>query len=65
MARLNSTAPSLAVVLGVIENGEGTAGMMLRDRARYDRAESLLGNVEALVVDLKANPKRYINLKVF
>lgn len=64
-ARLDSTAQSLAVVLGAIENGEGTAGMMLRDRALYDRAESLLGNVEALVVDLKANPKRYINLKVF
>jgi phospholipid/cholesterol/gamma-HCH transport system substrate-binding protein len=62
---LEKTAASLASVVGALDNGAGSAGALLRDRALYDRTESLLANMEALVIDLKANPKRYINLKVF
>jgi phospholipid/cholesterol/gamma-HCH transport system substrate-binding protein len=64
-ARLDSATIMLASILGGVERGEGSAGKLLRDEALHDRAESLLTSLEELVRDVKANPKRYINVKVF
>jgi phospholipid/cholesterol/gamma-HCH transport system substrate-binding protein len=64
-ARLDTTAASMASLLAGLENGNGSAGMLLRDPALYQRTEALLASFEALVLDIKANPRRYINLSVF
>jgi phospholipid/cholesterol/gamma-HCH transport system substrate-binding protein len=64
-ARMDTTMASLSSLLAALEKGEGSAGMMLHDPALYQRTEALLLGLEALVVDLKANPRRYINLKIF
>lgn len=64
-ARLDSTTVALAAMLAGIGQGEGSAGKLLRDDGLYDRTESLLASMEELVRDVKANPKRYINVKVF
>lgn len=64
-ARLDSATVLFAALLEGVERGEGSAGKLLRDEALYDRTKSLLGSLEELVRDVKANPKRYINVKVF
>jgi phospholipid/cholesterol/gamma-HCH transport system substrate-binding protein len=64
-ARLDSTAASLATLTAGLENGTGSAGMLLRDPALYVRTEALLASLEALVLDVKANPRKYINVRVF
>ena len=64
-ARLDTTSQTLAGLLAGLDRGEGNAGKLLRDEQLYDRTNALLGSLEELVRDVKANPKRYINVKVF
>jgi phospholipid/cholesterol/gamma-HCH transport system substrate-binding protein len=64
-ARLDTTSQTLVGLMANLERGEGNAGKLLRDEQLYDRTTALLGSLEELVRDVKANPKRYINVKVF
>jgi len=52
-------------VLDKVNNGTGTAAKMLNDPAVYARLDTLLLRVDSLVMDLKKNPKKYINLRIF
>jgi phospholipid/cholesterol/gamma-HCH transport system substrate-binding protein len=64
-ARLDTTSQALVGLLASLDKGEGNAGKLLRDDELYLRTNALLGSLEELVRDVKANPKRYINVKVF
>ena len=64
-ARLDSATVTLASLMDGLQAGEGSAGKLLRDDKLYDRTEALLAGLEELVRDVKTNPKRYINVKVF
>jgi phospholipid/cholesterol/gamma-HCH transport system substrate-binding protein len=64
-ARLDTATIMLTSVLGGIDRGEGSAGMLLRDEALYRRTESLLASLEELARDFKVNPRKYINLEIF
>ena len=52
-------------MLDKVNNGTGTAAKMLNDPAVYARLDTLLLRVDSLVMDLKKNPKKYINLRIF
>jgi len=52
-------------VLDKVSNGNGTAGKLLNDPSVYARLDTLLLRVDSLVLDLKTNPKKYINLRIF
>lgn len=64
-ARLDTMTLALLSLVGTVERGEGSAGKMLKDDAMYERTTALLASLEELARDVKANPKRYINVKVF
>jgi phospholipid/cholesterol/gamma-HCH transport system substrate-binding protein len=38
---------------------------MVNDPALYQQSDSLVRELRALVADVKKNPKRYINVRVF
>jgi len=38
---------------------------LLNDPALFNDMHALLGRMDSLVADIKKNPKRYINVKVF
>ena len=52
-------------VLDKVSTGSGTAAKLLNDPAVYARLDTLLLRVDSLMMDLKRNPKKYINLKIF
>jgi phospholipid/cholesterol/gamma-HCH transport system substrate-binding protein len=52
-------------VLEKLDHGTGTAGKLLNDPTVYARLDSLLMRLDSLAIDVKANPRRYINLRVF
>lgn len=52
-------------LLGKVSTGSGTAAKLLNDPTVYARLDTLLLRVDSLVMDLKRNPKKYINLKIF
>jgi phospholipid/cholesterol/gamma-HCH transport system substrate-binding protein len=64
-ASLNTTTVRLDSVMMLVQKGDGTIGKLLRDPSVYNNLQDLLARTDSLLADLKANPKRYINLRVF
>ena len=48
-----------------LNNGEGTAGMLLKDSTLYNKLNNTSEAATLLLQDLKANPKRYVHFSVF
>lgn len=48
-----------------INSKDNTLGLFLNDRSVYDNLNSTIGNADALMIDLKAHPKRYVHFSVF
>ncbi|RMD91736.1 MAG: MCE family protein [Calditrichaeota bacterium] len=46
-------------------NNGGTTGRLLNDAQLYEEVAQLLNDMQALMQDMKANPRKYIHLKVF
>jgi phospholipid/cholesterol/gamma-HCH transport system substrate-binding protein len=72
LGTLDRSSKSLESVLGRMERGEGTLGKLSKDDALYNNALEATQNLskssaelQKLVADLQANPKKYINLKIF
>lgn len=70
--RLDQTESSLTravaradSVFAKANSTNGTMGRMLNDPSLYTQSDSLVRELRALVQDVKRNPKRYINVKVF
>jgi phospholipid/cholesterol/gamma-HCH transport system substrate-binding protein len=62
---LHETTTRLNGTLAKIESGEGTAGKLLNDPGLYQDVRSLVSRLDSLTLDLKRNPKRYVNLSIF
>jgi phospholipid/cholesterol/gamma-HCH transport system substrate-binding protein len=70
--RLDRTESSLSravsradSVLAKANSRDGTMGLMINDPSLYQQSDSLVRELRALVADMKKNPKRYINVRVF
>jgi phospholipid/cholesterol/gamma-HCH transport system substrate-binding protein len=64
-ARLDSASAAMNRTAARIDGGEGSLGLLTSDPALYQRATAALAGLEELLVDLRANPKRYINVSIF
>lgn len=65
VAELRGAVGSLGDILGKIESGEGTLGMLVADKALYDSLVASSANLSALLEDLRKHPSRYVNISVF
>jgi phospholipid/cholesterol/gamma-HCH transport system substrate-binding protein len=63
--KLSITSDKLNGVISGIQNGEGTLGKLTKDEKLYNNLNSTSENLNKLIEDLKANPKRYLNFSVF
>lgn len=66
---LNQTVDNLRQLTGElntqINSKNSSLGLLLNDRQLYDNANHSLASLDSLLRDVKRNPKRYINIKVF
>jgi|SRR5665213_163815 phospholipid/cholesterol/gamma-HCH transport system substrate-binding protein len=62
---LDSTGRALNQIVAKVDSGNGSAAKLLNDPALFNDMHALLGRMDSLVADIKKNPKRYINVKVF
>ena len=63
--KLSLTADKLNGIISGIQNGEGSLGKLAKDEQLYHNLNESSTNLNNLILDLKANPKRYLNFSVF
>lgn len=52
-------------LLGKIDRGEGTLGLLVNSPALYHHSDSLMVELRLLIADVKRDPKRYFGLSIF
>ncbi len=63
--QLNKTLVGVQGVTDKLNNGSGSLGLLLTNKDLYNNLNTTVGSANELLVDLKAHPKRYINVSVF
>ncbi len=63
--RLSSAVSRVDSVLLKVNSGRGTLGLMVNDPRLYQNSDSLVSELRALVADIKKNPRKYVNVRVF
>ena len=63
--KLSLTADKLNGIISGIQNGEGSLGKLTKDEQLYNNLNESSTNLNNLILDLKTNPKRYLNFSVF
>jgi len=53
------------ILLERAESGDGTVGKLLADESLYNELKALSESTRDLVEDIKRNPARYINIRIF
>ncbi len=64
-AILANVDTSVTAVKRALSNEEGTIGKLLHNSDLYTHIDATVVSVDSLVTDLKANPKRYVQLSLF
>ncbi|MGD9141217.1 MAG: MlaD family protein [bacterium] len=64
-ARLDSVTVSLKAVARKIESGDGTLGMLINEKKLHEDLELVLENLNALLEDIKADPRKYFKVEIF
>ncbi len=52
-------------IMSKINSGEGSLGQLVNDKGLYNNLDSTATSLDALLKDMKDNPKRYVHFSVF
>ncbi|MCY1518391.1 hypothetical protein D9M68_531110 [compost metagenome] len=61
----NKAIADLQGMVGDLKAGKGSLGKLLNDEEMYRNLTNASKNLDNLMIDLKANPKRYVHFSVF
>lgn len=64
-AQVKETSRKLDAVLAKVDSGPGSAAKLINDPGAYNDVRGLLQRMDSLLADIKKNPKRYINVRIF
>ena len=64
-ADFKQTSAKIDSIVAKANSGTGSVGLALNDPGAYNDVRSLIAHMDSIMVDLKKNPRRYINLKIF
>ena len=62
--RLNAVTAQFDQLVEKLNAGEGTAGQLLKDKQLYENMNGAVGDLRALITEIKKDPKKYLNVKV-
>ena len=65
VASVDTAIANVNLLLADVRSTDGTVGMLINDKALYSHIDSAILSVDSLLVDLKANPKRYVHFSLF
>lgn len=63
--QLNKTLTDVNTVINKINRGEGSLGLLVNDQNLYKEVEKTARDLNLLLEDIKANPKKYLKVSVF
>lgn len=64
VAGLNAATADLQILLGRINEGEGTIGKLIQDPELYGNLLRTSRNLDLLLQDFRLNPRRYVNVSL-
>lgn len=62
---IDSTLQNIQALTNKLNSKDNSVGLLMNDRQLYDSLVSTMGNASLLLKDVKENPSKYINVKVF
>ncbi len=65
IGKLETTLNKFNGILTEVEEGKGSIGKLLKDDGLYNNLEGAAMEMEALLKDLKENPKRFVHFSLF
>lgn len=65
IARADSALGEVHGLLGAINRGEGSIGLLAQDQVLYENTVATVAELRALLDDLKRNPRKYFSFSVF
>lgn len=65
MDNANKAVAGLEQTINKINTNKGTLGLLMNDDSLYRHLEFASKNLDALFIDVKANPKRYVHFSLF
>lgn len=65
IAQASETLDSVNCLVATLNSTEGTAGKLINSPELHNQLTQTISNVDSLISDIKAHPKKYINIKVF
>lgn len=63
--KIDSTMANLQAITRKIEQQEGTMGRLVNDDSLYVNLNQTVTDLDSLLVDFRANPKRYVGFSIF
>lgn len=63
--QVSSTLNDLNAVIAKINHGDGSIGLLVNDQKLYNEVEKAARDLNLLLEDIKANPKKYVKVSVF
>lgn len=65
IARADNSMKDIEALAAKLKSSEGTAGRLINEKETYDKLNRMIDAIDALVVDVKKNPGRYVKLSLF
>ena len=64
MVSIQQTANNLRQLTEELNNPNSSLGLLMNDPALYNNLNNTVKSLDSLFIDIKKNPKRYINIKL-
>ncbi|MBO7379014.1 MAG: MCE family protein, partial [Bacteroidales bacterium] len=65
VARVDTAVDGVNALIADVRSEEGTIGQLLYNKSLYNHIDATVVSADSLIVDLKANPKRYVHFSLF
>ena len=62
---IHAAMKELSIMLHNLNNGDGAVAKILNDKEVYQQLQGTIKSINTLVDDVKAHPKRYVNISIF
>lgn len=64
VANFNKISEDIAALTSRLKDPDSTLGNLLNDSGLYDNLNNAAQSIDSLLIDIRKNPKRYINIKL-